>query len=392
MLTASFGVYGIRGEDLLVRYEGGKVGVSEHGTPGLRDRAYMWVSATAFSRVQLRDYIPHPDLERFAACFQAGDLKGMSAARAALADGLRVLSYNECRLDDALRRLMPPPGIPAAGPLLAPRREPFLPRPGGFIYVTGSHGSLVLVPTDGLPGTPGSLAWGVAPLRRQEFLLGHVTDRRAGPGVPPSLVPPEDPGEAPYEARGPSQRGAVIACHSLPGAMAGVFRLWKAAGQPRPAAPETRESLPAGPVRLAVPPPGSWPMPGTEVAGKWLERDSDEAGMLVGTLFGAGAVEDASRIHGGSTWTSPPYQGTDGPRFLVLTPWPLSLVRATIHKAVVGVPAAAHLPVASGAAHRPCYGGEPGPRGLPGRQGGQERGNLQPAMTLLEPWPGPRRR
>jgi hypothetical protein len=349
MLTARFGLYGIRGEDLFVRYEGGTVGGSEHGTPGLRDEPYIWVSAAAFSRIELgaryrRDdsqrYDPFPDLERFAAAARNGDQDGMEAARTALGAGLRVLEHNAFRLDEALSRLVPPPGHAVSGQLLAPRRDPFLPAPGGFLYATGTHGLLVLVPADGPAGAPGGPAWAVAPVS-QDYLLGHVTDLRAGPGVPPSLVSPNDPGDTPYVVLGPGWQGDTIACHSLRDAMAGVFRLWKAAGEPETPAPAAPEPMPSGPVRPVVPPPGSGLMPGKEVASKWLEREERHASALAGTLFGAAAAKDAaSRIRDGIPWTSPPYQDAGGPRFLVLTPWPLSLVEATVHKAVVGIPAA----------------------------------------------------
>jgi hypothetical protein len=47
-----FGLYGVRGGDLLVRYEGGYIAGMEHGT-GWRDEPYIWVSATPFIRMEL---------------------------------------------------------------------------------------------------------------------------------------------------------------------------------------------------------------------------------------------------------------------------------------------------------------------------------------------------
>ncbi len=49
---ADFGIYGIRGDDLFVRYEGGHRHGLEHGT-GWRDEPYIWVSAYAFSTIEI---------------------------------------------------------------------------------------------------------------------------------------------------------------------------------------------------------------------------------------------------------------------------------------------------------------------------------------------------
>lgn len=47
-----FGVYGVRGDDLLVRYEGGYRRGIEHGT-GWRDKPCIWVSDGAFSTIEI---------------------------------------------------------------------------------------------------------------------------------------------------------------------------------------------------------------------------------------------------------------------------------------------------------------------------------------------------
>ena len=46
-----FGIYGVRGKDLLVRYEGGY----RHGTDGTggHEERYLWVSASAFSTIEI---------------------------------------------------------------------------------------------------------------------------------------------------------------------------------------------------------------------------------------------------------------------------------------------------------------------------------------------------